>query len=966
MKKVIAAVIALCVTACLLASCQIIRTPIKNVFIVDNAKTYTLVEDVPQSGREKLEVSLARNEKEGCQFILRFDEDVSGVSVKVSDITNENGEKLDVYGVYREHYVTTLRDSTDKQNFYPDAMIPLVYDDLNSFEIKAKENQGIYITLSACETQSAGKYTGTVTVRRDNGEDISIPLEAEVWDFAIPKTNTMETSFQMWFFSTWDYLQRKGATNLDYEETRKQYADFQLEYRIEDFDLPDNYDYAPDFARKMAQRIKDGTVTSYRIPIGLNEFTDSNGVVRHLLCQEDGSMLSWPKAFIDALDAEGILEYGYVYVYDEPSMSYYNDIRFSFDSLKKYNPKIRCLVTSGARSALYGSVDIFCGIENIDQNDEVYVTERQRAGDTVWWYNCDGVDIDDHPCYLIGYPLVGCRTLNWMQKDLGITGNLYWATSIQLTKEGADRDIWNYPFASNYRAGDGFLIYSGVEGDGVINRNIPVPSLRLEAIRDGMEDYEYLCLMENKINAFLEKHNITDIEADTVLNTYYDTLYTSRNDYDHDPAELLKIRKRLAHDIMADDNTLVTMLPGFTYENTNLREIRVYAPKGSDVTCDGVAVTGSEQGDCAVYSAYVDMSGVYGIRETTVTVNGEEYTIGLKAPDEVEFETLGYKLMFDNIDTLKVPYTDGEVRQNYLFNCFDRRLQRNDNGTFSRLITVNRNEPETIKKGISSEYQSDIPLIVMTDYETQVGKNVLPTINAKLFVPAGAEVKANGNALTEKERTETYSLFEARFSFDSAGRHLVPIEITYNGKTETVYKIINQGAGSIFVPFDLNDTATAAAIDALDNVEVVTSDNGKKAMRFTFERSDEKQEVQFPLEILADGYKTLPKEVTHISFKLTNLSNEAINVPSVLFKSTTMYQPYVAPIYNMVGPGETTTVIVAIQKKLSGNKALRAIGITYTSLLNSDGAELLIEDLQFATIPYYPYNEASDVVLTFN
>ena len=58
-----------------------------------------------------------------------------------------------------------------------------------------------------------------------------------------------------------------------------------------------------------------------------------------------------------------------------------------------------------------------------------------------------------------------------MQKDLGITGNLYWATSIQLTKEGADRDIWNYPFASNYRAGDGFLIYSGVEGDGVINRN---------------------------------------------------------------------------------------------------------------------------------------------------------------------------------------------------------------------------------------------------------------------------------------------------------------------------------------------------------------------------------------------------------------------------------------------------------------------------------------------------------------
>ena len=965
MKKVIAAVIALCVTACLFASCQIIRTPIKNVFIVDNAKTYALVEDVPQSGREKLEVSLARNEKEGCQFILRFDEDVSGVSVKVSDITNENGEKLDVYGAYREHYVTTLRDSTDKQKFYPDAMIPLVYDDLNSFEIKAKENQGIYITLSAGETQSAGKYTGTVTVRRDNGEDISIPLEAEVWDFAIPKTNTMETSFQMWFFSTWDYLQRKGATNLDYEETRKQYADFQLEYRIEDCDLPDSYNYAPDFAKKMAQRIKDGTVTSYRIPIGLNKITDSNGVVRHLLCQEDGSMLSWPKAFIDALDAEGILEYGYVYVYDEPSMSYYNDIRFSFDSLKKYNPKIRCMVTSGARSAFYGSVDIFCGIENIDQNDEVYVTERQRAGDTVWWYNCDGVDIDDHPCYLIGYPLVGCRTLNWMQKDLGITGNLYWATSIQLTKEGADRDIWNYPFASNYRAGDGFLMYSGVEGDGVINRIIPIPSLRLEAIRDGMEDYEYLCLMEKKINAFLEKRNITDIDADAVLNTYYDTLYTSRNDYDHDPAELLKIRKRIAHDIMADDNTLVTMLPGFTYENTNLREIRVYAPKGSDVTCDGVAVTGSEQGDRAVYSAYFDMSGVYGIKETTVTVNGEEYTIGLKAPDEVEFETIGFKKMFKSVDTLKIPYSDIEVRQNYMFNSFDRKLQNNDDGTFSRIITINRSEVENIKKSVASEYNSTVPLLLMTEYKTNLGYTDFPKIAAEIYVPAGATVSVNGEVLTEKSRTDTYSLFEKEFSFDTVGRHLIPFEITYSGKTETVYRLINQGVSKAFVPLDLEDENTVSRINALDYVEVTTTEDGKKALKFKFDRSSTEQAVKISADLLTEGYKTCPRETDHVTFKLTNLSDQAINVPNVIFAPASSAVTSFDPVYNMVGPGETTTVIAAIPPKALGNKTLRRIGFAYKGLQNSDGAEFLITDLTFSKIPYYPYDGGCDITLTF-
>jgi len=54
-----------------------------------------------------------------------------------------------------------------------------------------------------------------------------------------------------------------------------------------------------------------------------------------------------------------------------------------------------------------------------------------------------------------------------------------------------ERDVWTDPGFRNRYNGEGYLLYPGSEA-GIFG---PVPSLRLKALRDGLEDYAYFSLL---------------------------------------------------------------------------------------------------------------------------------------------------------------------------------------------------------------------------------------------------------------------------------------------------------------------------------------------------------------------------------------------------------------------------------------------------------------------------------------
>ena len=97
------------------------------------------------------------------------------------------------------------------------------------------------------------------------------------------------------------------------------------------------------------------------------------------------------------------------------------------------------------------------------------------------------------PTYVIDASAVRNRAMQWMLYRYGATGELYYETGYALaTKRDAWTDQWAY--TGN---GDGTLFYPGTVAKIGGRTPIPIASIRLKMIREGMEDYEYLKLLSD-------------------------------------------------------------------------------------------------------------------------------------------------------------------------------------------------------------------------------------------------------------------------------------------------------------------------------------------------------------------------------------------------------------------------------------------------------------------------------------
>ena len=101
------------------------------------------------------------------------------------------------------------------------------------------------------------------------------------------------------------------------------------------------------------------------------------------------------------------------------------------------------------------------------------------------------------PWWHIDYPLLHYRVPAWIAWRYRIRGLLYWGG---MSFWSQVEDPWTDPKTLDRRKGkkqplfngEGTLVYPGraVGYDGI------APSLRLKALRDGIEDYEYLAILE--------------------------------------------------------------------------------------------------------------------------------------------------------------------------------------------------------------------------------------------------------------------------------------------------------------------------------------------------------------------------------------------------------------------------------------------------------------------------------------
>lgn len=509
-----------------------------------------------------LKFKCIKGENEGMQLIVKANKYISEFDFEIPDVTD--GEKTiskDKFSASVAYYMD-VEGSNEKDAYngwYPDALIPLEnYKWRRRNFIEKGRNQAIYINLKTENDTPAGNYKGVGKLTLD-GKVYDIPFEVTVYDAVMPQVVHKDTSFLIWYEQI-DLGEKKNIG----PELQKKYFDFAISKRISPDSLPDSYESnATVFANTMYEYIaNDPKVTGYRIPIYGGDISESKVTL-------------WLQTLINkniALRNEGdnttdLFKKIYFYMDDEPSAAKYDEVRahdkIIFDVKKALAPQlssypdlyksfisIKNIVTTPYNDTLVatnetGGVQTWCPqFQNFQTKTQrnLYaqrkVSEDRDFGEDVWWYGCmdpKGV----YPSYHLDTATLKARVIPYMQYDYNISGELYWNICYysKYTKGFTTSiDIWNDPITWANCAGDGRLVYPGVDW-GVFG---PITTLRLENILAGSEEYEYLWMINEKVKQYNVEHE-TEFDTNELLQKYFNRLYTNMIiDIDNEKFEVVR------------------------------------------------------------------------------------------------------------------------------------------------------------------------------------------------------------------------------------------------------------------------------------------------------------------------------------------------------------------------------------------------------------------------------------------
>ena len=328
-----------------------------------------------------------------------------------------------------------------------------------------------------------------------------------------------------------------------------------------------------DFKNAAQKYMGAGGFNSYRLNLkglgGGNYYTSSGGVFEGF---EQGTeeynrlMKSYLQQIQKNLDEIGILGKEYIYWFDEPGEADYPFIHETNKMLKTYAPKLTTFLTEHITGQDISDVtDISCTIwHKLDHEKARKMHEKQQE---YWSYLC---------CWpkspwiseFIDHDAINFRMWIWASYVHHLKGILVWQTtywnSVEATPDGFLQNPWDeaMSWVSGYGwikgkqtvwgNGDGRLFYPenrDVNNDKNVYDNEVIPSLRLEVLRDGIEDYEYMIMLQNLVEKETKQSGKV-LKAKRLLQIPQ-SIYTNEQTYNKDPQAILKYRKKLAEAIVS-------------------------------------------------------------------------------------------------------------------------------------------------------------------------------------------------------------------------------------------------------------------------------------------------------------------------------------------------------------------------------------------------------------------------------
>ena len=512
--------------------------------------------EAPVSRFDALTFESARNEVESAQMILTPNFKVDSFELTMNDLTSEKGNIIPAWAfeVFVQHYIAvegagnyanygqfeTLdsgwlnKEYSDNlyhpragesapNGVYPDALIPqdaAIANGVNT--VAAGNNKGIWVNLNV-QDAAPGTYTGFATLNV-NGSDMQIPVSVRIYDVEIPDEVHSIMSTGIW----WDQLQAgEGYMNQTLADS---YYDYLISKRISPWNRY-NYWYTTEgLVTNVVEMASNPGIPAYLLYY-TTDSADIRKVDRASVVTTLTALINKNIELVNAGNNVDLFAKAYFYFtnVDEPAggsnaptyaqvqaainvldsvkgelasmLDAYPGLKESFLNLKNIvtgpNPTDDAFYIDGcpdyskssALTSTYDSV-IYC------PQFQYMQTAEQRAiyanDEEVWWYGCCH-PVAPYPTFHYNTPLVNNRALGFMMYEYDIAGMVY--SSVNYWGSYTDGGIALHDYWNGYESGtpgDQILVYPGSD----YGVDDPIGSMRIETIREGSEDYEYLWLLE--------------------------------------------------------------------------------------------------------------------------------------------------------------------------------------------------------------------------------------------------------------------------------------------------------------------------------------------------------------------------------------------------------------------------------------------------------------------------------------
>jgi hypothetical protein len=475
-----------------------------------------------------VEIHAARNEFEGAQvLVFALEEDVKGVHVSVGDLQGPAKFEADHISVHPIGFIRATRQRQwyegRDEKFWADPLLPN-----REFTVLKGTVQPVYVRIFVPDHAKAGTYTGGIRITAGTRTAL-IPLSLHVYNVKMSRHLTLKT------------MTVSG-------KLEQPYIDLSLQQRMGMGDiaagmnsirpnmpqLGTSFDFS-EMERKL----------HYAIDRGQNAFILSStpklgklGFPKEYSSEWKQQMSKVIREYGSWLKEKGLLGMTYFNNIDEPGESEYQDVKELFAMAKAANPEVKvfsCLNMIGSLNELQDHMDV--ADLYIQQSDQQQAAVWQARGKEIWWALC--MWPAERPNLFSDYPLIDARIVGWLCQRYNIDGFEYWNLTAWPAHVQKDESwarctdgilLTDWVFRRPQSPGDGCLLYPGENGQ-------PINSLRLEALRDGLEDSEILMQLKRLAPGL---RSPTKEAAERLLNG--NELITSMFQYTQEPISLINAR----------------------------------------------------------------------------------------------------------------------------------------------------------------------------------------------------------------------------------------------------------------------------------------------------------------------------------------------------------------------------------------------------------------------------------------